>query len=52
LRENRVVLLGWLFSLLLLVLLGRAATVHREEIMTAWPPSRLLFALLGMAGGE
>ena len=51
LRENRVVLLGWVFSLLLLGSLGWAAIAHREGIMTAWPPSQRLFAPFGVTRG-
>jgi len=52
LRENRVVLLGWVVSVLLLVLMGRAAILHRDGIMAAWPPSQRLFVLLGLPGGR
>ena len=47
-HSGRVALLGWLLSLLVLLLLGGAAVAWRDDVMAAWPPSQRLYAALGL----
>ncbi|NKE43665.1 hypothetical protein HB662_02680 [Roseomonas frigidaquae] len=46
---DRFALAGWLVTLLVLALAAYAGYAFRAEIMTAWPPSQRLYALLGLA---
>ncbi len=48
LAANLVALVGWAFSLGLLMGLGWLAVQHRAGIMLAWPPSQRLFGWLGL----
>jgi predicted Zn finger-like uncharacterized protein len=46
--SSRVAVLGWLMSVLVLVMLGGAAVAWRGDVMAAWPPSQRLYAALGL----
>ncbi|MGH7154743.1 MAG: zinc-ribbon domain-containing protein [Acetobacteraceae bacterium] len=43
-------LVGWVISLVVIVLLCWGAFAWRAEIMQAWPPSTRAYAALGLAG--
>jgi predicted Zn finger-like uncharacterized protein len=46
--SNRVAVLGWLLSVLVLAMLGGAAVAWRGDVMAAWPPSQRVYAALGL----
>jgi predicted Zn finger-like uncharacterized protein len=46
--SNRVAVLGWLMSVLVLAMLGGAAVAWRVDVMVAWPPSQRVYAALGL----
>jgi predicted Zn finger-like uncharacterized protein len=46
--SNRVAVLGWLLSVLVLAMLGGAAVAWRGDIMAAWPPSQRVYVAVGL----
>jgi predicted Zn finger-like uncharacterized protein len=46
--SNRVAVLGWVLSVLVLAMLGGAAVAWRGDVMAAWPPSQRVYAAVGL----
>ena len=41
-------MIAWIFSVVLLAVIGWAAVAWRTEVMAAWPPSERLYVALGL----
>ena len=47
-RATRLTVIAWALSLLVLVGLAVSGYLFRDQVKSAWPPSRLVYAALGL----